>query len=497
MTVQRDLGAGLTADIGDDTLEVVFPGGRSSIRFAGRTGPVQASLRYGTNLLTADVSFQPGAVVRELDQTAREEAVDPNRWRLAVLAVLRDWSGRLGWCAQQPELLVAAVGALTHPLLAHAYSRGHAPIGEVPRWARPVLRCDDPASAAKALTEQANRRLTRAVAESLVARPTPATVELAPLSLAAIATELVSVDELANVLEVPITDRAMTLPTVDQIREARRGLELYTSSRRAALMVDVARHHDAVELADVMRELWWVRDRVEHPLPTKLADLRATCRRHVPVLAPQARPTVAPEAAPTRRQRVAPTPVARVDPPAAPVAGAITHARRPVEPAPVARRAPTPVEALDPATQRQRRLATPLVAPRLNATQAATPPTRWPIQPALLGLHHHQAGDLRFVVPTSSTELEQWGVLLHNCVGSFARAVAAGVSYLVGVERDDVLVACVEINPRTQSIRQMSGRRNQPLSGQLGSIIERVLRERGIVVMFPALAQFHHTPLTR
>ena len=72
----------------------------------------------------------------------------------------------------------------------------------------------------------------------------------------------------------------------------------FPERRRVALLLDVARHHDAGRLADAMTTLRWVVDWAPQPLPTRLTDLVAMCDRLVPVVAPPAdRPTPATSAA--------------------------------------------------------------------------------------------------------------------------------------------------------------------------------------------------------
>ena len=75
------------------------------------------------------------------------------------------------------------------------------------------------------------------------------------------------------------------LPSVDQIRSIRAGLAWYPSRRRAALMVDVGRHHNTIRLASAMTRLRWVVDWAPRPLPARLTDLVALCNRLVPVVA--------------------------------------------------------------------------------------------------------------------------------------------------------------------------------------------------------------------
>lgn len=435
MAVVHDLVAGLGVSREPDALVFHFPGGVSGLRFAKAPGRIAASLVFAGSRMHADVSFQPGAVIREIDLSAREQAVDPNRWRLAILAALREWTGELEWCAQQPAALLSAVAALTHPLLAQVFQRGNAAIGEIPRWAVPTLRCPDPASAALTLTGEPNRRLVRALAASLVALPAPAPVELRPLGLAVMGAGMLSADELANVLEVPPGDRPLRLPSGEEVSEVRRALELFTPQRRARLMVNVARRHDAVELAATMQQLWWVRTRAEHPLPAQLDDLHEMCGRLVPVLAPRAEPDI------------------------------IAHA----EP---------PPEALD--RRARRRVAEPRPAP---ATAPAPTLTRWPIQRELQRLHGYQRDGLHFVVPTSVAELKSWGNRLSTCVGDYGPAITARASWVIGVEQDEVLIGCVDMVPSSRRVRQALGRRNERLPDSILDSVVVSLAQCGLAPM--------------
>lgn len=461
MPQERDVGAGLIATVDEATLDFVFPGARSGLRFVRLGHLVQCSLRFGACLTNVDVSFQPGAVVREIDVSAREAAVDPNRWRLAVLASLREWTQRLAWCPQDSSALLGAVGALAHPLLATVYERNHAAIGEVPRWAVRILRAETAPTAAHVLAgEGANRRLARSLATSLVSRPVPAAVELGPLALAVMGAGLVTVDELANILEVPVAAQPTRAPTNDQVCAVRRGLEYFAPHRRAALLIDVARHHDARALATTMTHLCWIGDRVEHPLPIKLGDLQDVCRRLVPVLTPP--PIHTP---PVEARQMAPAdvavrraPVRAVTAPASPVAvanDAMPAARRPARP----------------------RAMRPLPPP----TGATILADRWPIQPELREIHHYQRDDLRFVVPTSVAELRGWGSTLRNCIGDFGAAVASSASWLIGVEVDGQLVGCAEIQPQNRRIRQALGPRNAQLPGYINDALLAALRECGVI----------------
>jgi hypothetical protein len=76
-------------------------------------------------------------------------------------------------------------------------------------------------------------------------------------------------------------------------------------------------------------------------------------------------------------------------------------------------------------------------------------------------------------VPTTATELERWASILDNCLADFVRAAATNTAWLVGVFRDDVIIGCVEIRPRTREVRQAVGEHNRPLDS---STLERVIQ---------------------
>lgn len=460
----RDIGAGLSVMRTVDVLEFYFPDGRTGLRFERTDGRISACLAFAGLHIRADVSFQPGAVVHQIDQTAREQGVDPNRWRGSVLVQLREWSRQLDWCPAQPGQLVAAIGALTHPLLVHVYAYDRQPLREVPRWALEVLRRNEPTAAASTLAgDGANRRLTRALAQSLLSAGDGGHVQLGPLGLAVIGTNLITVDEMANLLEVPTSGGPDGWPTVDDIRLARQGLSLYPAERRAALLVDVARHHDGRALAVAMTHLWWVRNRVGHPLPLRLDDVRQMCRQLVPIIATIDDPT------PTRPVRPGPRPA--------------------LEPAPrtIAVLAAAPALVIGSTLTRTPSRRSPVYAdtvprPAPPSTNPTAPlPTRWSVPTALVGVHELQREGLRFTIPTSAPELVSWGITLHNCLASHSRAAAEQTSWLIGIERDDELIGCIEVKPLTRLIRQALGRRNRPLPTSVHDIATRVLRGHGVV----------------
>lgn len=544
MTEERPLAAGLVARRSINRLEIVAPGGAPELVFTRLAGPdgrsgiasrhpslghtspggrgfgqggpapaggghtgtghtgtghrvpapagpghIAAGLAFGGGRMCVDVTIQPGAIVRQLDQAAAEQAVDANRWRRAVLAELADWSGHLDWCPAEPDRLTAAIGALGHPLLRHVYERGLHPLDEIPRWAVPALRTGDAMAAARTLHEGATRRLARALAASLVARPVPGPVELEPLAWGVIAGGLVSADELANLLERPVAERPQPLPTGEQIAEARRSLELWPAPRRGTLLLGAATAVGPVDFTTTMRKVWWIRDRTTRTLPVNWADLTRLCLELVPMVyddradAP-APATVGAARAGTARRRAART--AAPAPDAAATAAALVLDELFAGATLVA---PDALPAAAPAARSPRRRA----AARPPDIEAARPAltvrdapevdllTRWSVPRGLAPVQGLHCGPVRLEVPTSVAQLRHWGQLLHNCLGSFGPAVVAGRSWLVGIMLGESLIGCVEVETRRRTVRQILAARNEPLPAELRDPVLDALHRLGIV----------------
>jgi len=467
---ERVIAGGLKVLHTADCLTFGFPSG-SAVCFDRRAHRAASSLLFAGAAVKVDVSLQPATIVLQVDQAAREEGADPNRWRTAVLQELRQWWPDLQWCEPQPQLLSAAVGALTHPMLAHVYRAGRGALGEVPRWATDVLRCESPQLAAEVLAPGATRRLVKALAESLLGSGDGGATALGPLAVASVGRSLCTADELANLLAVPNAAGPDRLPSVDELEDARRAVALYPVARRAALLDDTARHHDVRELAEVGRHLWWVRDKVDRPLPLRLRDLRERCRHHVPVLAD--RPTTA--AQPTAVRQTQPPSASRIDP----EADSPILRPRPRTAAPITRAAaPPPTPPTDDAALLRARTAA-FGAPRVNVVGRT--PNRWPVPAALLPVHQLRHEGLSYSVPTSRNELATWGAILRNCLGDFSRAAASETSWLIGIELDDRLIGCVEVEPATRRVRQALGARNQPLPEHVHRITIALLQRKGII----------------
>lgn len=467
-----DLGAGLLWWEDDSPLgpraHATFADSGTGIRLDRLDDRVRCSLTFRHGAMAVDVSIQPGAVVRTSDGLARERCIDPHRWSAVLAGRAARWAGidpTGPWATVQQTALLRTMTVITHPLLGQAVTAGADPLAEIPRWASPVLRASDASTAARALAGAgATRRVARSLMSSLRPSDTSATIDLGPLSLAVIAAGLVTPDELAAVLEERGPTRLVAeLPTVDDIEVCRRGLALLAPQRRAGLVRDAARSDDPACLTEVMHHLWWARDRVEHPLPGRIADLRRACAHQLAVLpSPVARPV---ETEPTVARRRPPRTPRPITDPTQVVARA---AEEQAVVAPPPRR--TPARPVEPARV--------FAAPSPNGQH----PSHWTTPQPLRPVDGLTTGGLRLVVPRSANELRRWGDVLHNCLADYAGASSRGESWLVAIERDDTVIGCVEVTPTTRRIRQALGPRNRPLPAEVATVVVRTLEHHGIVV---------------
>ena len=122
----------------------------------------------------------------------------------------------------------------------------------------------------------------------------------------------------------------------------------------------------------------------------------------------------------------------------------------------------------------------PRGAPRVPLNPHALGVVRWPVPRPLLAISDHAHGGLRFLVPTSREELRRWGRVLHNCVGDFGNAMAAGHSWVIGIEKDDQIIGCIEVNPASRQVRQALGPRNRPLAPTAATTMFEALQRCGV-----------------
>lgn len=474
-----DLGASLTATTTDAggvaRLTISSELHDIALRFDRPGGHVTSSLCYCGGRIPVDVTIQPGAVLLALDHEARELALDPNRWRLAVARVLAEWHGGLQWCAfdgsiPADRLLLSVIGAVTHPLLEPLYGARRAPLREVPRWAVPVLRSSSAAEAAATLVERPHRRLVRTLAASLQHGDPDSAPSFDALTLAVAADRALSADELANLLATqPFDlDAERVVASVDDVTAIRSALAIWPRDRRAALLIDALAHHRIADLVTALTQLQWVRDRVEPPLPVRLADLTALCGRHVPVIATTPAEPAAPRAPRATAARRARGAVPNHQ------AAALEALRDQLHAVPVDDEVPA---------------APPARAAGANPTGDAPddpfgdvdlPDLQWRIPDALLRIHRHRHHGVVFDVATSAGELDVWGRVLDNCVGSYGYVVAQGAAWIIGMWANDELIGCIEVDPRHRRIVQCEGRSNRPLSRALERIVNEALHECGV-----------------
>jgi hypothetical protein len=381
-----------------------------------------------------EVSFQPSAAVQVLADRASAAGEDPGHWEAAFLRALGALAEASGWWRPLRSMpAVGVVGGMAHPLLGALYDRGAAPVGEVPRWAAPLLREPSVAAAAAvAFGRKATRRVVRSLAACLLPAPadTGRPPGLYPLAVALAGAERIAPDHLAAVLEAPGPWRAPPAwPTVDDLTMARRVLRRLSPERAASLLRDGIAAPSPT-LFPTLALVVLAGRRLDDPLPGRLDALRAACLAVVPVDPGPPPPRV-------------PAPPARV-PRGGPSAPAI------------ALRAPSaPVR--------------PFGADRFTYPSAVR------------RLHGQHLGDVRLVLPVTTGDLARWGATLHNCLDTFADAVAAQRALLVGVEVRDRLVGCVEVEPRHGRIRQFLGDRNRPLPEAITRPVVRTLVQHGVV----------------
>ena len=455
---ESDIGA----NVEQESLTISVPSAMIVFRRSGQVGTV--GLRFGRLGVGPDVSIQPAAVTAVIDDRARSVGVDPNRWRLATLRALVGWAPNLDWCEHEPGRLTGAVGAFTHPLLVELYRQGRTPLTDIPRWASPMLRCTTAADATRLLSPgDTTRRLTRAVAGSLCGPD--GTVALGPLAFGVAGAGLVSSDVLANVVEAASGSPVASPPIdVEQLRVIRNGLGHYPPARRAALLIDAARHQTPKRFAELVAHLCWIVDHAPRPLPQRVDELAELCTRLIPALAVASPPLApAPGPDPTSACIDILETLGMLESPPTRTPGA----------APVA-----PSQRSTPAARRHHRQ--PTAALPAPAAPAASP-VRWPVPRALLAISDRRSNDLTFCVPTSAGELTRWSRQLDNCLDGFAAAAAHERSWLIGLRRDDHLIGCIEVCPRTRRIRQAKGPRNAALPGDVYDIAMAVLADAGIV----------------
>lgn len=365
-----------------------------------------------------DVSVQPNAACRTLDEAARRAGVPTGAVDSTALSALARACERAGaWTAARGLGLLRGLGGAAFPLLGGAYDEGAAPLAEVPRWAVPTLSARSIGDAAAiAFGDRATRPVRRALVEAI--RPLECgSVDLAALAFALMGVDVLQPDRLARVLAAPrVLQPSADLPDPATLRTTRRVVNSWGDLRTERVLLDAAGRADG--MAMLLRTAEHARQLGDHgppaPLPNRLVELHDVHRallRSVPAV----------HAEPVRRPRRAVAPAPRPRP-----------AERPTH------RALAPQAALTP----------------------VGPSTPLPTSRTVRALAGRGAGDLSLVLPHTAGDLARWGRLLSNCLGDFGASAAAGRSVIVGVLRANQLVSAVELTP-DGLVRQFCGRANR------------------------------------
>jgi hypothetical protein len=347
-----------------------------------------------------DVSLEPGLLSRVIPRAFIDSVVE---WVSAFAALTG-----LPPLPHATATLDAVVGAMCWPLLGAVYDHGAAAATALPRWAAPSVahrRARD-ATAALVGPHRTTRRSTAALARSLLPSDPRDPPALLPLALAAMGADVLDADRLANVLEHSNPIHAPEdWPTVDDVARFRRCTSTLGAGRVERLLRDTGATADGPRLLhETVRVLLPILRAGTPNLPSRLVELHAFCCNQLPD-DPQPRP-----------------------------------------PAPRPNRDTALADAFRPPRAPARRTANGFSSP-----------------PEVAAAHRHEVQDgLRLVVPRTAAELTRWGERLHNCIATFADAVAARQSWLIGVEHDGVLRYCIEIRP-DRTVRQFLGDRNAPV----------------------------------
>jgi hypothetical protein len=441
---------------------------------------VDGRLRAGAVLLAGraptDLSAQPGAIRALVATTAG--ARTPVAASEVAARVADHVERHGGWSPEGPrrgELATVLLGG-AFPLAGSAMARGAGPIEEVPRWAVATLREPAAVDAARSLVgTRATRPVVAALARSLVPPP-EATIALMPLGFAAMAADVLEPDRLAAVLRA--TDRhhpPSSWPGTDAVSLVRAAAPTLGATRLERMVLDAAAIADGpARLVETVRMWRSVHHLLHGRIPTRLAEVARCCRAAMPT-DPVDRPSLvrgwtppSTAVATVVEPDAAPAPAAARRRPAARRGAVHGIAARFADP-PVAVPAPPPL-----AAHHQPRLAPAGPSAPVPATTAV------PRHAAARAVDGLSIDSYTLRVPRTARDLQTWGDRLGNCLATYTAAVVDGRSTIVGVFRDQRIVACIEID-RDRRVRQFLGRANTRPDPALEARVLPVLRRHGLV----------------
>lgn len=105
-----------------------------------------------------------------------------------------------------------------------------------------------------------------------------------------------------------------------------------------------------------------------------------------------------------------------------------------------------------------------------------------PFVPLAETLHGETVGDLTIVCPSTAGQLYDWSNQMGNCIASYVSVAAVGHTVLGGLYRGEQLVANFEIDPASKQLRQLLGKRNEPLAGPVRQACEEFFRSQDVQV---------------
>jgi hypothetical protein len=445
------------------------------------------------------ITAQPALAWRLVDDAAVERDVHPVQLRQRLTDHLLAFATAQGCNLPGVDGLagIELVFALSYPLGGAALARGATALADVPRWATAALQATTPTAAAElAFGRLASRRVSRALAASLVAPESGRTVALYPMALALMGRDALDTDRVATTLGLAAPFRPAELwPDVDGIELARRTLARLGPARVGRVLADAATLPDGPRLlARTVPMLVSTAGQLPARLPFGLQALHDLAESLLAIdPAPRHSQPAAGRPHPGRGPRRTPTTHHTPDEPTDDLAAAVRRIARvfaanaaPHRPAHGG--APTREAATEtPATTRRRRPPAPssraLPPPFTAAARGEQAISYAPDIAALNGLE--LVGNLRLSLPRTGAELQAWGRRLRNCLGSFGADAVAGHAILIGVHRRDQIVACLELTPHRQ-IRQFLAAGNRRVAPRDAGVVIRALLDARVLSTDPA-----------
>ncbi|MEZ5311099.1 MAG: PcfJ domain-containing protein [Microthrixaceae bacterium] len=394
--------------------------------------PLDGHVRIGLAMpgidRVVDLSSQPSAVIKVLREAAATAGTpwgQVEKVMMDAIAVAAESSGAVlpSGCLPSGTLAAAAF-----PLLAQAFTPGSSQDWTIPNWAEPILASRTIADATRvAFGDKSTKSVRRAMALSLRPDGAPAQMNLDRLALALMGRDVLQPDRIARVLTAGHVDQSGHRVDTTAIKDARRVVVRWGDVRCESVLTDAAGDPSGIDtlLATIAYAQQLKDDGPADPLPNRLAELHDSYR----VLMRTATVRITPDAS----AQQSPLPDA-------------------------------PHHVLASRTGRQ----------RLDPSVAIDYPT------PIAALNGMAIADMRLVLPRTTGDLTRWGRILSNCLDSYDGDAVRGISYIIGIHRNQRLTYAVEV---TQSgvLRQFNGHANRrPRSNDRDQVVSALL-EAGVI----------------